>query len=237
LDVATRRQIGSLLNDAQPLAFSPDGKLLATTVFGSDTVQILDVATQSTVGASIPAGSSQWSSAVAFSPDSKVIAVNGRNSVSFWGIVDQHTIGTPIPVKASELAFSPNGKILATISAAGTAGFANMVNLWDVASGQEIGGAVTIDTSQPAGLVFSPDSTVLATEDGATVSFGDVAISRQIGATLNGAAGPIALSANGQVLAATRNQGDGLWNARLWNIVTHREIGGVLGYSSTLATG
>jgi WD40 repeat protein len=230
MDVATRHQIGRLFNDPQPLAFSPAGKLLAMLGEDLNSVQILDTATQRTVGASIPAGTSQYPPAVAFSPDSDVIAVNERNSVSFWDIAHQHTTGTPIAVSASGLAFSPNGKILATIGAPGTAGFAKEVDLWDVASGQQLGGALTIESTLPGGMVFSPDSTMLATADGATVSFWDVAISRQIGATLNGAAGPIAVSPNGQVLGATTRQGPGTWYSGLWNIATHREIGGALKY-------
>ena len=235
LDVATHHRIGPLISEAWPLAFSPDGKLLAITNLTDGMVQIVDVATQSAVGASIPAGTSQYSPVAAFSPDSKVIAVNGRNSVSFWDITHQHIVGTPIPVTARDLALSPNGKILATISPT-TAGYASTVNLWDVATGQELGGALTIEASLPVSLAFSPDSTVLAIAAGATVSFWDVTISRQIGATLNGAAGPIALSPNGQVLAAAKKEyPGGQWNAQLWNIATHRQIGLILRYSSSAA--
>jgi len=236
LDVATRHQIGRLFSDPGPLAFSPDGKLLA--ILGDDlhSVQIMDLATQSTVGTSIPAGTAQYSPAVAFRPDGKVIAVNGRNSVSFWDIAHQHPTGTPIAVTANNLTFSPNGKILATIRAPGTAGFANEIDLWDVASGQQLGSALTIGSTLTGGMAFSPDSTTLATADGASVSFWNVAISRQIGATLNGAAGPIALSSNGQVLGATVRQGNGTWDAGLWSIATHRETGRVLMYSSASST-
>lgn len=232
LDVSTHRQIGPLLNTVIPLAFSPDGTLLATMDMYARSVQILDVATQGAVGTPIRAGSSSYAPAVAFSADSKVIAVNGRHSVSLWNIARQHTIGSPIAVNASDMAFSPDGKILATVSAAGTAGFANAVDLWDVATGQELGSTLTIESTLPGGLVFSPDGTVLAAAAGATVSFWDVAVSRQIGASLNGAAGPIAVSPDGQFLAATQHQGNGLPNAELWDIRRHRKIGGAFKYSA-----
>jgi WD40 repeat protein len=170
----------------------------------------MDVATRRLVGPFMP-GSVDYSPAAAFSPNGQVIAVTGQNSVSFWDVARGHTIGAPIAVSAVWLAFSPNGKILATAGPDGT------TNLWDAASHQELGGELTVDATA-GGLTFSPDSTMLATGDGSSVSFWDVAASRQIGAVID-AADPIVFSPNGRFLAASN---DGLG---LLSVATHREIG------------
>jgi WD40 repeat protein len=221
LNVATRSKIGATVRDAAPLAFSPDGKLLAVGVpYGEGfegAVRLIDVASQKLISPPIPS-SGLYEPAAAFSPDGKILAVTGSDSVTFQDVRTGHEIGTPLAVPANGLAYSPNGKILATISPVGTRSSAATVNLWDAVSHQELGGAVTVDAT--ALLGFSPDSTTLITADGSTINFWDVAISRPTGALIGGATGSVAFSPNGQILAAESGHGAGLWN-----LATRREIG------------
>ena len=217
---ATHHEIGTAVRGAEPLAFSPDGKLLA---FSDDSnshgwVGILDVATRRPVSASMP-GSTDYTPAAAFSPDGKVIAVTGQKSVSFWNVSTGHLIGSPLDVVATGVAFSPDGKLVATIGPNYTSSAAATVNLWDAASHEELGGALTVDATAPI-VAFSPDSSTLVTANGATVSFWDPFISRQIGALIRGGFSPLAFAPHGQILAAGTLHG-----ADLWNVATRRETG------------
>jgi WD40 repeat protein len=54
------------------------------------------------------------------------------------------------------LAYSPDGRLLAGIAASGG------VHLWDLASGEEVGGWDT-GTENGDGIAFSPDGALLAT--------------------------------------------------------------------------
>jgi WD40 repeat protein len=221
LDVATHQEIGPQVRGASPLAFSPDGKLVALGYSsGRGGVQLLDVATGQKAGPVIPGGSAQETIA-AFSPDGQVLVVSGGVSVRFWSVVGQHAIGDPIAARANQFAFSPDGRTLATISGNGTRSFAETVNLWDAASHQELGGALTVNGTAPV-LTFSPDSTTLVTGSGSTVSFWDIAVSRQLGSVLHGTSGQTAFSPDGRTVAAITGPGFGLWD-----VATHRQLGGL----------
>ena len=220
LDVATHQQVGALVPGAYPLAFSPDGKFVALAyTSGRGGVQLLDAATQQKTGPVMTDGSSAQGAAGAFSPDGQVLAVSGAKSVTFWSIAGHQIIGTPIAASANQVAFSPDGKTFATISGNGTRSSAETVNLWDAASHQELGQALTVNATAPV-LTFSPDSTVLVTGGGSTVSFWDIAVSRQLGAVIHGTLGLAAFSPDGRTVAALTEHGFGLWN-----VATHRQVG------------
>jgi WD40 repeat protein len=236
-NVATHQRIVEPLHTGSSLgvnavAFSPNGKTLATA--GYRTVQLWDVATHRQIGRPLtprPSGGGVFS--LAFSPNGKTLATgSGAGTVQLWDVASHQKIGVPLAVHGSAangsaaygssatygnavygLAFSPNGKTLATASEAGT------VQLWDVATHQETGVPLAPHGSGYAtAVVFSPGGATLATtwQDG-TARLWDIATHQQIGGPLtadNAELFGLAFSPKGAILATASWDG----TARLWNV-------------------
>ncbi len=104
--------IGTMQNAVHTIAFSPDGKMLATgTEDGQVRLwQVGDGRLRQTISASVRAVSS-----VAFSPDGTLLAAGSRaGSVQVWRVSDgvpQHTLVHEHAVRS--IAFSPDGLTLA----------------------------------------------------------------------------------------------------------------------------
>ena len=112
---------------------------------------------------------------------------------AFWGVV-----------------FSPDGKTLATGSER------NPVMVWDVVSHRAmmpVRGSTFVVTP----LLFSPDGRTLLTGGGA-LQLWDIARERAV-AVLEGRAGPVAFSPDGNTLAGCHSN-----TVKLWNLAVHQEV-------------
>jgi WD40 repeat protein/uncharacterized caspase-like protein len=156
---------------ATRLVFSPDGRLLATGTFRSSTIKLWEIATGRELRDLSTGGQNSVGMApvVAFSPDSRLLAVAGaNNSVKIWEVTTGREVQTLSGAQASFMsafgvsfiAFSADSKKLVTISDA--------VRVWDVASWREL---KTIDTTSlnasgftggEGGMAVSPDGNQLA---------------------------------------------------------------------------
>lgn len=109
--VLTRTEEGQ--PDCRDLAASPDGRLLA--VAGRDGTRVWDLATARPL--QLLAGHTGTVTAVAFAPDSQVLATGGEDAtVRLWDVTTGEALATLIGHNddVERLAFSPDGRLLAS---------------------------------------------------------------------------------------------------------------------------
>jgi WD40 repeat protein len=219
-DTATRRARATTPRDpygVHMMAFSPDGRTLAT-VRGAirlwDPVTLRPLATLS----------GQFSSTIAYSPDSRTLAVGTAHaSASGGGIVQLWDLATRRRIAALDgrsdsvhaVAYSPSGRILAAGGGDGT------VLVWDAATRQPRA-TLTGHTDRVVGITFTRDGRTMTTasRDG-TVRLWD-ATSWRTQATLTGhrnGVSALALSPDGRTLVAGSTDG-----AKLWDLTSRRVL-------------
>lgn len=162
-----------------PLAFSPDGTLLAAgSGHRSGIIQTWDVATGNPIATL--RGHTDRVETLVFSPDGKILASGGEDrSIRLWDIEAGTHLSTltghKMPVAA--LKFSPDGTVLASSNQRG------IMRLWDPKTGKQLRPLVrfgltltdkklptlTHPTSWIEALAFSPDGSILVSgnHDGA----------------------------------------------------------------------
>ena len=152
-DVDNRNEIGTFKHDDWVLAvvFSPNGQLLAA-VDGKH-IKIWDVEKRQVI-ARLECDKI-WIDAIAFSPDSQTFAGAGREgNIKLWSVSNWKAIGNIKQVTSVfDLAFSPDGKSLASASYA-------EVSIWSVENGKKIT-SITGYTGWVMEAAFSLDGTTI----------------------------------------------------------------------------
>ncbi len=122
-DVRTRRRTGSALSGhsgyIESIIFSRDGKMLASSA-QDGTIIIWNVSSQQIIGAALRVPSKSIPVSIAFSPEGTIlISGNYDGTIDVWDVASQHPIGHGLignDWPFGQLAFSPDGKSLATIT-------------------------------------------------------------------------------------------------------------------------
>jgi WD40 repeat protein len=232
-EAATGRELsppGGHVNWPGFLAFTPDSRHLVSSGWDG-TVRFWEPATgreerQFAAEGGLMAGS--------LSPDGRTLAGAGSRTIPLYDPATGKEVKRLVghKVYTSNVAFTPDGKLLASIGQADRS-----VRLWDVATGAERQGVATPHVNQPLALALSPDGRTLATggEYDNTLCLWDVPSGRRLrewtghgkgaNAEVQGV-GVVLFSPDGKLLASVGHDD----TIRLWDVATGRQHGLLHGY-------
>ncbi|WP_217246910.1 trypsin-like peptidase domain-containing protein [Streptomyces sp. AC602_WCS936] len=227
-DARTHRRIATLDGHRRPvrdILFSLDGRTVATSSYIDGTTRLWSMRTHRQL-----ASFTSRSPLMAFSPDGTVFVTGGRepSSVQLWDARTHQRLGAldGLTSMLSDLAFSPDGSLLATASWDGK------LRLWNVRD-RSLTATLAAHTAAAQSVAFTPDGKTLASSGrDAAARLWDVSTHRRI-ATLSGHTGivwSVVVSPDGKTVATTGNDR----TVRLWDLRTHQQLALLTGHTGVL---
>ncbi|WP_181719594.1 NACHT and WD repeat domain-containing protein [Nocardia gipuzkoensis] len=217
-DVSTHQPIGELLTNrtggVYEVAFSPDGRTLATCTYGK--VQLWDLDSRQLIDA--PFGDS--ATAIAFSPDGHYLAVGEERTIRLWNFGTRRQIADlPHGSRSAVLsvAFSPNGRTIGTGSDDG------LVHWWDVATRHPLSEPLTGHPSTVHAVAFTSDGHLVTSGRDGSIRLWDSNRRRPLGQSLTGHFWPatsMAFTSDGRTLVT----GSGAM-VKVWDMPGRRLLG------------
>ena len=223
-DVGSRKLERYEYNNPTSVTFSPDGKLVILGVEGGYAFRFVDMKTQEELaevgGFFNVSGSTNLRSAVAFSPDKKVVALGSAKALRLY---DLTTLEPPEPIKLitpllgqqgfiTSLAFSPDGKTIA----ANDSGY---VRFWDAATLRE---SITLGRhdSEVEKIAVSPDGQTILGIGGPVLKMWEAASQKELSipSEIADRFNVVNFSQNGRFIATANRSG----TMRIWDVVSRK---------------
>ncbi|MEG3896098.1 MULTISPECIES: WD40 domain-containing protein [unclassified Microcoleus] len=224
--VKERNHLEGHSNSVNSVAFSPDGKTLAS-ASSDNTIKLWNLQSQKPIATLT--GHSNEVNSVAFSPDGLTLAsASSDHTIKLWNLQSQKPIATLTGHSNSvnSLAFSPDGLTLASAS------YDKTLKLWHLQSQKPIA-TLTGHSNWVYSVAFSPDGKTLASASSDnTIKLWNLQSQKPI-ATLTGHSNwvwSVAFSPDGLTLASAGSDN----TIKLWNLQSQKPIATLTGHSNSV---